>query len=129
MRLIMWIVQASRVAESRFLSSKVPFRLGWDGWQRRNRVSVQVPCLAHDACSDCHSQEFCLSFVLYARRHTLKRVIMYFICFIGLNKCELLDDVELTMYGRLWCIARQASSCRALASADARIVGSVMKAK
>jgi hypothetical protein len=59
----------------------------------------------------------------------MKRLIMYFIYFIGLNECELLDDVESTMYGRLGCVRHQASLCRALASADARIIGSVMKAK
>jgi hypothetical protein len=46
-----------------------------------------------------------------------------------LNKCELLDGEELTMCGRLWCDTHHASICGASASADARVIGSVMKVK
>jgi transposase len=61
-------------------------------------------------------------------RSTVKRLIVYLMYFIELNRCELLDDVESTMCRCLRCVRRQASLCRASASADARIVGSVMKA-
>jgi hypothetical protein len=40
--------------------------------------------------------------------------------------CELLDDVRSTVGKRLWCVACQASICRAAISADAREFGSVM---
>jgi hypothetical protein len=40
--------------------------------------------------------------------------------------CELLVDKSIVC-GRLWCVARQVSSCRAAVSADARGSGSVME--
>jgi hypothetical protein len=41
--------------------------------------------------------------------------------------CELLDNSGLTVCGRLWCIAHQASRCRVAFSADAQGSGSVME--
>jgi hypothetical protein len=56
----------------------------------------------------------------------LKRLIVYFIHFIGLKNCELLDGLESSIFERAWCVTCQVSICRTADSADAREIGSVM---
>jgi hypothetical protein len=56
----------------------------------------------------------------------LKRLILYFMSFIGLKNNDLLANTSSFVSKRLRCVACQTSVCRAAGSADARAFGLVM---